>query len=121
MVKTTKIKPLRPSLREKKRYVAFKVQSESKLSSFDAVSAEIFSSYGRLFGEMGLAQAGIIVLKERWNSERQTGILKVSHKYVNEIKASLALIKQINNVDVIASSLTTSGILDKAARRAVAA
>jgi ribonuclease P/MRP protein subunit POP5 len=120
MIKTTKIKALRPSLREKKRYIAFKIQS-AEIVSFSSVSNAVYASYSKLFGEVGLAKAGIIVLKERWNSEKQVGILKVSHKYINEVKSSLTLIKQIDNTKVIASSITASGVLKKAVQRAIAA
>lgn len=120
LTKATRIKALMPTLREKKRYVAFKIMSENKIVSFDAVSNAIFDSGRKLFGELGMAELGLIPVKERWNNEKQIGLVRVNHKYVNQIKAAFALIKEIDNNKVIVSSIGTSGIMKKAVERYVA-
>ncbi len=120
LTKATRIKALMPTLREKKRYVAFKIMSENKIVSFDAVSNAIFDSGRKLFGELGMAELGLIPVKERWNNEKQIGLVRVNHKHVNQIKAAFALIKEIDNNKVIVSSIGTSGIMKKAVERYVA-
>jgi ribonuclease P/MRP protein subunit POP5 len=55
-------------------------------------------------------------LPDKWDSTRQTGIIRVSHRHVNELKASLALIKNIDNNNVIFRSIGVSGILKKTKR-----
>lgn len=118
--KAIKTKALMPTLREKKRYVAFRIQSEHKIANFHSVEKAIYHSFGRLFGEVGIAKAGLMFISERWNSEKQIGLVKIDHKHVNELKAGLALIKEIENNKVIVSSIGTSGILNKAVERYVA-
>ena len=112
----TKIKPILPSLREKKRYLAFEIISKSKIKDFSAVSSAIWSSSLSFMGELGAAKAGIWVLPDKYNEKTQRGIIKVSNKYVNELKASLALIKEIDGNGAIVRSVILSGMLNKAAK-----
>ncbi|HIH43081.1 TPA: hypothetical protein HA246_05540 [Candidatus Woesearchaeota archaeon] len=118
--KATRMKALMPTLREKKRYVAFKIMSENKILNFDAVSNAISESGKRLYGEIGMAEVGLIPVKERWNPEKQLGLVRVSHKHVNHIKAAFALITKIDNHKAIVSSIGTSGIMKKAVERYMA-
>jgi ribonuclease P/MRP protein subunit POP5 len=114
MMNKNKIKPLLPSLREKKRYLAFEVISKAKISSVHTVDNAISNSMLRLIGESGMAKAGILMLKDKYNQDKQTGIIRVNHKYVDELRASLALIQKVDRQDVIVRSLGLSGILKKA-------
>ena len=87
MVKA-KLKPILPSLKEKKRYLVFEVISPNKIINANFVSDVIFEASHKFFGYLGAAKAGLMVLNNKWNEEKQRGILKVGHKYVDEIKAS---------------------------------
>ncbi|MBS3162294.1 hypothetical protein J4467_00020 [Candidatus Woesearchaeota archaeon] len=95
-----------PSLREKKRYLAFEVESENKLDSKE-VQTLIESSMKRFVGELGMAKAGIIFMKD-WKNNR--GIIKVNTKSVDELKAALALVKEEK---IIIKSLALSGSIEK--------
>ncbi len=83
---------------------------------FDAREAEeaINIATKEFLGILGLSKAGIIVLKERFNKEKQKGILKVNNKYTDELKASFTLIMDIKKTKVTIRSVGTSGIIDKA-------
>ncbi len=109
--KMEKIKPLRPSLREKKRYLAFEVISKKNLT-FRQISKAILDSALKYSGIKGVAEMGLIILKEKFNKNK--GIVRVSTKKVNSLKASLALIKNINNILVVFKTINVSGILQKA-------
>jgi ribonuclease P/MRP protein subunit POP5 len=109
-----KIKPILPSLRERKRYLAFEIMSKDKLDSFPSVSKAIWQSALRYLGEKNTAKAGIWLLADKYKENAQKGLIKVGHKYVNDLKASLALMKQIEGKEVIVRSLGVSGILNKA-------
>lgn len=111
-----KIKPLLPSLKEKKRYLAFEVISKEK-EDFSEVSKAIWSSMKGFMGELGLAGAGAWVLQEKYNAQTQKGLIRINHKYVNELKASLCFINKIGEQDVIVRSLGISGILNKAEKK----
>ena len=109
MVKT-KLKHILPSLREKKRYLAFEIISKDK-TDFNTASGAIQHGILQFMGQLGAAKAGIIVLSNKWNQETQRGIIKVNNKHVDSLKASLAMIEKENS---IFRSLGVSGILKKA-------
>ena len=110
----TKLKPVLPTLREKKRYLVFEVISKGKITSLEQVSGAVHSSIFGLVGDFGAAKAGVMMLANKWNQQTQRGIIKVNHKQVDALKASLVFINSIENRDVIVRSLGVSGILRKA-------
>ncbi len=109
-----KLKPILPTLREKKRYLAFEIISKSKIKEFSGVSGSIWAYLLSFIGELGAAKAGIWVLSDKYNPETQRGVIKVSHRYVNELKSAIAFIDRIAGQEVIVRSLCVSGMLNKA-------
>ena len=92
----TKIKPLLPSLREKKRYLVFGVKQNNKYIDFDALNKAILKSVVRFIGVKGTAESGFWMMKDKWMPKINKGIIKINHKYINEIKTALMLINSIN-------------------------
>lgn len=119
-MQNTKIKAVLPTLREKKRYLAFEIISESKISDIKAVSTEMLKAIGSFLGSMQAGKAGLKLIQELWSPERQRGIIKVGHKYVEQLKAALALIKDISGQKVIVRSVGLSGTIKKAKMRYLA-
>ena len=113
MVKT-KLKPVLPSLREKKRYMVFEVVSNKKITDASLVSNAIWHYSLQFLGQLGVAKAGLMVLNNKWDAELQRGIIKVSHKHVDAVKAGLTFANKIGNTDIIFRSIGVSGILRKA-------
>lgn len=111
-----KMKRLLPSLREKKRYLTFKIISESKFKVITALK-EIKSEIISYFGQKGMADANIQILKETYDENKQAGVIKVGNKYVNQLKSALMFITNIEEKPVIIKSVITSGILNKAKNR----
>jgi ribonuclease P/MRP protein subunit POP5 len=107
-----KIKPLLPVLKEKKRYIAFEIQSEKQIGFF-ALAGALSTSCLTLLGELGMAQAGVSILPEQYNKETKTGVIRVNNKFVHPIKAALAFTSTIQNQPVLIRSLGISGILNK--------
>ena len=105
-----KQKPLLPSLREKRRYIAFEVNSEKKVS-FSSVKNTIKEEAKRLLGNLTIAKAGIIFLDD-WKNQK--GIIKVNRKYQDHIKAVFTQVNKIQNNDVLVKSIGVSGIINKA-------
>ena len=116
MVKT-KLKPVLPSLREKKRYLAFEVISKEKINNFGDVSDAVMHYSLQFLGQLGTAKAGIMLLDNKWNSHAQRGVIKVGHKHVDAVKAALIFADKIDGKDVIFRSIGVSGILNKAERK----
>jgi len=105
------MKPLLPSLREKKRYLVFEVISQKKLNRMPAEA--IKQAMLNLTGELGLAGAGMIFL-DKWNTNMQRGLVRINHKYVDKLRASLCFIDKIEDKEVIFKSVGVSGMLKKA-------
>ena len=107
------------SLKQKKRYLVFEVISKNKYSTQE-IEKEVNLVLTSWLGQLGIARAAPLFLKEKFNQSKQRFILKVNHKYVAEAKAALSLIKKINNNNnnnnnkVIVKSLITAGTIKKA-------
>ena len=103
-----------PSLREKKRYLAFEIISKQKIENFKEASEAIMNAGLMFLGQLGMAKTGVIILKDKWSKDMQRGIIRVNHKHVDNLKAALTVIEKINGKDAIVKSVGVSGILKKA-------
>ena len=112
-----KLKPLLPSLREKKRYLAFEVLSKGKITDFDAVSEAILQNSTEFLGHLGMSKAGVMMLKDKYNKDSQRGLIRVNHKNIDNLKAALTMIDKIDDQETIVKSIGVSGILKKAEKR----
>ena len=104
-----RIKPLLPTLRERKRYLAFEVLSEKELQ-WAMIKKAIFDAMKEYVGIDGISDAGLLFVKNNGNK----GILRVSHTSLNKVRAALIFIKNIESQKVIVKSIGASGMLNKA-------
>ena len=111
------LKPLLPTLKEKKRYLAFEIISKSKIKAFSEISKAIWTSTLSYAGTKGAARMGIWVFPEKYNQAKQKGLIRTGHRNMDELKASLTLIKEIEEQPVIVRSIGASGILAKAEKK----
>lgn len=86
-----KIKPILPSLREKPRYIIYKILG-------NASKDYVYRGIKQCLGEFGMARAGVQMIDKN--------IIRTNSKYVDEVKSALLLIK---NLDII----KVSGLLNK--------
>ncbi|MFW6014451.1 MAG: Rpp14/Pop5 family protein [Candidatus Nanoarchaeia archaeon] len=100
-------------MREKKRYLAFEIISDENLSRY-AVLKALKQKIIQMLGVFGSANAGVIFLQDKYIPEKQAGILRVNHNYLDKVKASFCFITKIENKSVIVRSLGASGMLNKA-------
>lgn len=110
----TQIRAVLPSERQKKRYLAFEINSESKISDIKAVSTEMLKAISSF---LGTAKANLKVFTDIWNANKQRGIIRIGHKYVEQLKAALAQIKAIAGQKVTIRSVGLSGTIKKAKLR----
>lgn len=106
-----KLKPLRPSLKEKKRYVVFETISESNINT-DVLIKAINEQCLAFMGILHFGKAGILFLKNQFHENK--GIIRINHRYVDFLKASLVMITEINKNKVNIHVKGVSGILKKA-------
>jgi len=110
-----------PSLRERKRYLAFEIISEQPIQDFQAVSRAIWQTALGFLGELGCAEAGIIIMADKYNAEKQRGLIRVNNKSLDKVRATLALVDQIDKQKVIVRSVGASGMIKKAEGKYIAA
>jgi len=107
-----RLKPLLPTLKEKKRYLAFEIISKDQIKQFSEVSESIWAATLGFLGTSGTADLGINVIT--YDFESKKGLIRVSHKGLDQLKASIMFIKNIEKKPVIVRSIGASGILAKA-------
>jgi len=88
----TKIKPLLPSLKEKKRYILYEGANEDRVNN----------TLTEFLGILGMARAGARVLIKKGNK----GIIRINNKYLNDTRSGLSLVENLKIVKV-------SGVLNK--------
>ena len=104
-------KTLKPTLRERNRYIVFEVISDSTFDRKPIVDA-VWSSLLRLHGELGVSKTSLYVMD--WDKDKKKGIVKVNHKSVDTVKTSITTVKEVNNQKAVVNVLKTSGTLRKA-------
>jgi ribonuclease P/MRP protein subunit POP5 len=101
-------KILKPTLRERNRYLAIEVVSEARFERKPIVDA-VWGSLLRLSGELGAARTSLWVMD--WDKEKNRGILKVNHDSVDLIRSSIALVKEMEGKRATISVRRVSGTL----------
>lgn len=103
-----RIKRLPPTLRDRKRYVAFAVGCDDPLNR-DEVARLIWREAASFFGERAMASMNIRVLD--FDEDSQRGFLACNHKAVGEVKVSLALVNNTDGRRVATTPIGVSGTL----------
>jgi ribonuclease P/MRP protein subunit POP5 len=108
-----KEKPLLPTLREKKRYLVYEILSDA---DFDAkvISTSIKDAMHELFGMNGVADAGLMFMDNKFNTETQRGFVRVSAQSLDALRASFTFIHDIKGRKAIVRSVIASGMIAKA-------
>ena len=104
---------IKPSQREKKRYIVFRIDSEEVLS-FDEVMNALTQACLRFIGEFGFEKTRLFVIRNMYEPESKRGIFRVTNKSIESIKMILPLIDSINGKKARMSIIGVSGILKKA-------
>ena len=106
------MKRLLPSLRAKKRYLAFELISEVPVNRSDLVK-EVMSSASSLLGDVTASECDVKVL----GFEDLKGIIQCSHTKVKETRASLATLTRVNGKRATVHILGTSGTIKSATEK----
>ncbi len=106
------MKPLLPTLKERKRYILFEVNPKIEIEK-EEVKKQVTKACLQFLGELGMAKTGVQFLPETYKKNKRRGIIRVGHKHVDEVKAALALITQIGGRKATFNTLKVSGVLNK--------
>ena len=111
----TKLKTL-PTMRDRKRYIFFRIHCKRILEYTDMRNA-IWNSLLGFLGQEQLALAGVEIIKNMY--KKDSGVIRCNHLYVDKVKVSLALIHQIGDERIIFQTLRVSGTI-KAGKKKLA-
>ena len=95
-----KLNPLPPSLRDNQRYIVFEIISKKDVQLENVVNA-IWSTSLQLFGEVGTSKFKMWVPSQLFDARRKKAVIKTTHDSVEEVRAVLASIKEIEGESVI--------------------
>ncbi len=110
MKQQEKLKILSPTLREKERYVVFKIISEEPIVYSDLESS-IWQTLLEFYGELGVSQISLRIVKNLYDNDNQTGVIKCNNKSVPKVIAGLGLITRLGESRVIFKILKVSGTI----------
>lgn len=102
---------LLPSLREKKRYLAFEIISEGAVSRRDFID-ELDRSASSLLGDVGSSECGLKML----TFDRGGGIIKCERTKTEHTRAVLATVNRVGGVRVAVHVIGSSGSVKGAGR-----
>ena len=100
------LKIIPSTMRERKRYLLVKIEPADSIERRDLENA-ILNAYLQFLGELGVAKAGILVMSDTYNGK--TVIVKINHKFVDETKSAISLIKSVADKKVRLSIIKVSG------------
>ncbi len=103
-----KPKILPPTLRMRKRYIAFEIISNESIEYQDFSNA-LMKVMLDLFGEKGTAEAHVWVIKNLYNDRR--GVVRCRHDMVERVRIALSFIRIIGDVPVIIKVLGVTGTI----------
>ncbi len=101
-----------PVLRDRRRYMIFELLSEGEISPKDLMS-EIASSQSSLFGDEGAAKNRLKMI----TFNGRYGLIRFSHKHVQETRATLATIHSIHGIRVVLHTKGVSGTIKSATEK----
>jgi len=99
-----------PTMREKKRYLIFRLYSDSP-APYQDVKEAIWNSVLNWLGDDEAPRANVRIIKNLWSQKEQTGFIQCHPKYVDSLKMALALIHQVGDEKVIFQTIRVSGTI----------
>jgi len=106
----SKLKVLRPTLRERKRFIRVKIQSTKKFT-FKELSENLTEEIILYIGSIDFGKAGVWFLRDKFNEKEQELIVKVGVKFKDKLVGVLSLINKIGNTQVKLKTIRISGTL----------
>jgi len=106
------IPTLRPTTRERQRYLTYEVQTPITLDSTtlrSTIQGELLS----FLGEYTYGEAGIQMM----HAQGRQGVIRVNHTHVDHVKTGLMMVRDVQGEPANVRSVMVSGMLNKARGR----
>lgn len=99
-----------PTLRERDRYIAFQVISEYEITYAD-LEAAIWNTLLDFYGDFGVSQMSIWLIKNLYDEEKQIGIIRCNNKSVQKAIAGLGIVSRLGDNRITIKILKVSGTI----------
>ena len=99
-----------PTLKEKKRYLNFRIETDAKIPYFELKDV-VWDSVMGWVGEKGTGQSDFKIIKNLWNPDKKEGAVSCSPKFVDDIKVALATVQYIGDAKVVFTVTKVSGTI----------
>jgi RNase P/RNase MRP subunit POP5 len=106
-----------PTFRERERYVSFSVRSQEPVSYSD-LEAAIWNTLLEFYGEFGVGNMSIWMVKNTWDPEVQSGVIKCNNLSVPKLIACLGLISRLGESRIVLKVESISGTIRGLEKRA---
>jgi ribonuclease P/MRP protein subunit POP5 len=104
------LKKSSPTLRERDRYVHFQIISEEPIGYSD-LEAAIWNTLLDFYGELGVSQTSMWLVRNLWNPQTQTGVIKCNNLSVPQVVAGLGFISRLGESRIVVKILGISGTI----------
>jgi ribonuclease P/MRP protein subunit POP5 len=95
----------------RKRYLVFEIASSKQIDA-GLLENAIREKYKELFGTTNLADSYLKLIY--FNNVTNRGIIRIKHIYIDYLISSLALLRKIDNNDILIIPIRTSGTINRA-------
>ena len=110
MKQKERLKILLPTLRGRDRYIAFQVFSEYDIRYAD-LEAAIWDTLLDFFGEIGVSQMSLWLIKNLYDEERQIGVVRCNNKSVERVVAGLGFVSRLGDNRITIKIFKVSGTI----------
>lgn len=106
---------VKPTMREKRRYLGFRIEADGRLSGKEA-EAGVLKGILSFIGELGFAKANPKLI--RFDPESGIGILRCNVPKVERVQGALSLVNSIGGKKAAIRLLGVSGSIKKLGKKA---
>ncbi|MBW2983022.1 hypothetical protein KY327_01820 [Candidatus Woesearchaeota archaeon] len=108
MAQQSKSKPLLPVLKEKKRYLAYRLHGDVPRNAGNLLASEL----ERLLGVLEASEAGLLPIT--YDPDAKTGVLRTSLAKAKRVRLAMLLATSLGSKGAVVEPALTTGILKKA-------
>lgn len=106
------MKPLPPAIREKQRYLKFRIHAEEEVE-FGELSETIWSSVLSYMGSKDTGKANHWLIKNSFDRKAQEGIIKVERSSLDDFRAAVTLLDSFRGKNGFIEIKEVSGSIKK--------
>lgn len=105
------MKPFPPVMRERRRYIAFQVKAEGKLTKKE-VEKSLWDNTFDYIGLLGAVESSFWLIN--FDEKTQKGVIRTTNKFTDKILGTLAFAEKVSNKKAVFHIKGVTGTIKKA-------